>query len=109
EFKMMKLIGYDIVMLGAVAFGVIAAAVSISEEIEGRTAVTLMSKPVSRRQFLLGKFAGIFLCCLLLILGLGWVFDHTLLLTRWLEKMEPVVLSPGLAAWIDQLGVPADG
>src|SRR5690606_14535466 len=31
----------------------------ISEEIEGRTALTLLSKPVSRRQFVLGKFAGI--------------------------------------------------
>ena len=41
-------------MLASAAFGVLVAAVSISEEIEGRTAVTLMSKPVSRRQFLLG-------------------------------------------------------
>jgi acylphosphatase len=34
---------------------------SIAEEIEATHRVTLMSKPVSRRQFLLGKFFGIFL------------------------------------------------
>jgi ABC-type transport system involved in multi-copper enzyme maturation permease subunit len=107
DYIMVKEMGFDTIMLAAAAFGVIAAAMSISEEIEGRTAVTLMSKPVSRRQFLLGKFAGIFLCCLLLILGLGWIFDHTLLLKRWLDKMEPVVLPPSITARIDQLDVPS--
>src|SRR5262249_27247808 len=56
DYKMMKQIGFDIVMLSSVLFGVLAASMSISEEIEGRTAVTLMSKPVNRRQFLIGKF-----------------------------------------------------
>jgi ABC-type transport system involved in multi-copper enzyme maturation permease subunit len=57
---------------------------SVSEEIEGRTAVTLMSKPVTRRQFLLGKFFGIllagwFLTALMagaLILALAFEVEH---------------------------------
>ena len=56
DYKMMKQIGFDVIMLSAALFGVLAASMSISEEIEGRTAVTLMSKPVNRRQFLIGKF-----------------------------------------------------
>ena len=36
---MMKQIGFDVVMLSAVLFGVLAASMSISEEIEGRTAI----------------------------------------------------------------------
>jgi ABC-type transport system involved in multi-copper enzyme maturation permease subunit len=73
DYKMMKQIGFDIVMLAAVLFGVLAASMSISEEIEGRTAITLMSKPVNRRQFLLGKFLGILMACgaMSLILGLN--------------------------------------
>jgi ABC-type transport system involved in multi-copper enzyme maturation permease subunit len=63
DYKMMKQIGFDIVMLAAVLFGVLAAGISISEEIEGRSAITVMSKPVSRRQFLLGKFLGILMAC----------------------------------------------
>jgi ABC-type Na+ efflux pump permease subunit len=31
----------------------------VSDELEGRTALTLLSKPVSRRQFIIGKFLGI--------------------------------------------------
>src|SRR6516225_7308683 len=57
-----------------VVLGVLAASMSISEEIEGKTAITLMSKPVSRRQFLLGKFAGILLVTILLTGVLGWYF-----------------------------------
>src|SRR5205823_4908677 len=54
------------------AFVVISASTSISDEIEGRTAVTLMSKPVSRRQFLVGKFVGILMAGLVLVVILGW-------------------------------------
>ena len=72
DLKMVKELGYDLIMLFAVIFAVIAASASISEEIEGRTAVTLMSKPVSRRQFLLGKFLGIFMSAAVVVTLLGW-------------------------------------
>src|SRR5262249_34554654 len=78
DFKMMKQVDHDVVMLAAVAFGVIAAGVSISEEIEGRTAVTLMSKPVSRRQFLLGKYVGILLAALAMTSVLAWPFQWSI-------------------------------
>ena len=56
----------------------------MSEEIEGRTAVTLMSKPISRRQFLLGKFAGILLAAQVLTVTLGWLMVWTqLFMTKW--------------------------
>ncbi len=48
DYKMMKQIGFDVMMIAAVLFGVLASSMSISEEIEGRTAVTLMSKPQRR-------------------------------------------------------------
>lgn len=75
DYKMMKQIGYDTIMLCAALFGVLAASISISEEIEGRTAVTLMSKPVNRRHFLIGKFLGILMACgaMSMILGLALI------------------------------------
>ena len=72
DLKMVKELGYALTMLAAAAFAVIAASMSVSEEIEGRTAVTLMSKPVSRRQFLLGKFGGILMAALFMTAILGW-------------------------------------
>ncbi|MBL8797531.1 MAG: ABC transporter permease subunit, partial [Planctomycetia bacterium] len=65
-------------------FVVVTAALSIGEEIEGRTAVTVLSKPLSRRQFLLGKFAGLLLSGLLLSLLLGWWLS-------WCLYLKPII------------------
>ncbi len=76
-------------MLVAAVFGAVAASMSISEEIEGRTAVTVMSKPVSRRQFLLGKFVGITLAAGVLFALLGTYFEGVTLFKHWWDKMDP--------------------
>ena len=109
DYIMVKELGYDTIMLAAVVFGTIAAGMSISEEIEGRTAVTLMSKPVSRRQFLLGKFCGILLGSLLIVGVLGWFFQGTLLYKRWFDRLPEMQLSQGLSAWVDSLGGSVQG
>jgi ABC-type transport system involved in multi-copper enzyme maturation permease subunit len=46
---------------------------SVSDEIEGRTALTVLSKPVSRRSFLLGKYAGIVMTIAVMFLIIGAV------------------------------------
>lgn len=90
DLIMVKELGYDTIMLAAVIFGTLAASMFVSEEIEGRTAVTLMSKPVSRRQFLMGKFVGILLACFLMSSLLFCVFQGILLYKHWLDRMDPV-------------------
>ncbi|HEV3143158.1 MAG TPA: ABC transporter permease subunit [Gemmataceae bacterium] len=72
DFKLYKQICFDAAMAGALLFGVLAASMSIHDEIEGKTAVTLMSKPVTRRQFLLGKYLGILLAAWALTQLIGW-------------------------------------
>jgi len=72
DIKMMKELCFAFTMFMPAGFGVLAAAMSVTEEIEGRTAVTLMSKPISRRQFLLGKYFGTLLASLSMMLVLGW-------------------------------------
>ncbi len=102
DYKMMKQIGFDVVMLSAVMFGVLASSISISEEIEGRTAVTLMSKPVNRRQFLLGKFLGIILACLAMSMLVSWNLNYSL---RAMREFDPINNNPDP---IDPLGIPTD-
>jgi hypothetical protein len=86
DLKMVKELGYDTIMLMAGLFVVLAASMSISEEIEGRTAITLISKPVSRRQFLLGKFYGILLAGFLMTGLLSLVFFLVLWLKPWYDR-----------------------
>jgi hypothetical protein len=99
DLKMVKELGYDVMMLAPGVFAVLAAAISISEEIEGRTAITLMSKPVSRRQFLLGKFFGILMAALLMttLLSLAYLF---VLWFKPIYDREPV---PPPVEWLQKV------
>jgi hypothetical protein len=113
DFKMVREIGYNIIMLAGVLFGVLAASLSISEEIEGRTAITVMSKPVSRRQFLLGKYIGILLASLLMIGLLGWVFNGVMWFELFYDRdasqeiVDPAWVNQARLAWAEKIPDPA--
>lgn len=59
DVLMFKAVGLDVVLVIALLMGLFAASRSIFEEIEDRTMLTLMSKPVSRWQVLVGKYLGL--------------------------------------------------
>jgi ABC-type transport system involved in multi-copper enzyme maturation permease subunit len=72
DIRMLKNASLELLLVIAIIQAVWAASSSVSEEIEGRTALTVLSKPVSRRDFILGKFVGIAWSVgwMLLVLGL---------------------------------------
>ena len=59
DVKMLKDCGLATILICGMLLAVWTASSSISDEIEGKTAMTLLSKPINRRQFVLGKFMGI--------------------------------------------------
>jgi ABC-type transport system involved in multi-copper enzyme maturation permease subunit len=66
--------GLTLVMLLSTILALWTASVSLAEEIEGRTALTVLCKPISRRDFVLGKFFGILIPVAILFIILGVVF-----------------------------------
>lgn len=98
--------------LGAMSFAVILLAIFLSsgllaKEIEKRTIFLMVSKPVSRTQFLLARFAGIMLTLAAIIIAMGLVF--------WLEVRisgfhlrESQVAEMGML-WFEALVVSAIG
>jgi ABC-type transport system involved in multi-copper enzyme maturation permease subunit len=63
-----------------------------------------MSKPLSRRQFLLGKFAGILLACLVMTLILGWLFNWAIYGKKWFDRQEYDAKAPPpaqLTEWLE--------
>jgi hypothetical protein len=66
DIRLLKDSGVTLIMVLCMLQAVWSAGTSVSEEIEGRTALTVLSKPVSRRSFILGKYAGIMLAVLVL-------------------------------------------
>ncbi len=74
DVKMLKDSGLTAIMVLSIIVAVWSASVSIADEIEGRTALTLLSKPIRRWQFIFGKFLGVLGPVLLLFIILGWLF-----------------------------------
>jgi ABC-type transport system involved in multi-copper enzyme maturation permease subunit len=94
DVKMYKDSGLMTIMVLSILVALWTASVSVAEEIEGRTALTLLSKPVSRRQFVLGKFLGIAWANLLLFVVLGswmllWVSYKVVYDARETSNPEP--------------------
>jgi ABC-type transport system involved in multi-copper enzyme maturation permease subunit len=66
--------GLTLVMLLAIIMSVWTASNSVADEIDGRTALTVLCKPISRRQFVLGKFVGIVIPVAIMFILLGSLY-----------------------------------
>ena len=74
DIKMLKDSGFSAIMVLSIIFSIWAASNSVAEEIDGKTALTVLSKPVGRRQFVFGKFIGISWAVAVLFIVLGAFF-----------------------------------
>ena len=74
DIKMLKDSGFTTIMILCIIQAVWAASNSVAEEIDGKTALTVLSKPVGRRQFVLGKFIGITWSVAVIFVVLGAFF-----------------------------------
>jgi hypothetical protein len=108
DHLVVKELGYDTIMLVAVLFGALAASLFVSDEIEGRTAITLMSKPVSRRQFLMGKYVGILMAALVMFALLGTYFEGVQLFKHWWDRLDPTPTPPWVVSALDALSLPPE-
>jgi ABC-type transport system involved in multi-copper enzyme maturation permease subunit len=74
DIKVVKDSGLTLIMVLSIIMALWTASVSIADEIEGKTALTLLSKPVSRLQFILGKYLGILIPVAMIFIVLGVLF-----------------------------------
>src|SRR6476661_6665647 len=81
DTTMFKSVGLDVILLFVLIATLFATSRSIYEEIEDRTMLTLMSKPVRKWEVLVGKYLGIIGSALLAIAVLGAV----LMIATWLR------------------------
>lgn len=78
DIKLVITQGLTLIKLMAVFLAVWTASFSVAEELEGKTALMVLAKPVSRRQFVFGKYIGVVLAVTLLFLILGFFFLNTI-------------------------------
>jgi len=70
DIRVLKNCGLATLLIAGMLLAVWTAGTSITSEIEGKTAMTLLSKPINRRQFIVGKYVGILQAVLWLFLPL---------------------------------------
>lgn len=87
---MFKSVGMDIILLLVLIVTLFATSRSIFDEIEDRSMLTLMSKPVSKWEVLLGKYLGIIAAAALAVAVLG----TALALTTWWRIPADYTINP---------------
>ena len=111
DIKMLKDTGLTLILVLSIVLALWSASTSVAEEIDGRTALTVLSKPLTRRSFVIGKYAGIVWTLLLVYLIFTVVFmaavaykpiydakEASLGTPEWQTcYLEMIRLAPGLA------------
>jgi ABC-type transport system involved in multi-copper enzyme maturation permease subunit len=77
DIKLVITQGLTIVKLFAAFLAVWTASTTIADELDGKTALMALAKPLSRTKFILGKYAGVMIAVTLLFLILGTFFLNT--------------------------------
>ena len=77
DIKLVITQGLVVVKLFAVFLAIWSASSTIADELDGKTALMALSKPLSRTKFIIGKYAGVMIAVTLLFLILGTFFANT--------------------------------
>lgn len=96
DIKMLKDCGLATLLIAGLLLAVWTSSTSIADEIEGKTAMTVLSKPINRRQFIVGKYIGIVQAVLLLLVPLVIVFCLLLFYKVGYDAREASKEIPGL-------------
>ena len=96
DIRMFKDSSVTLIMILGIIQAVWSAGTTVSDEIEGRTALTVLSKPVSRRSFILGKYAGIMMSVFVMFIVISAFF---LILLSYKPLYDARETSTGMTGW----------
>lgn len=103
DVKVLKDCGLATILFSSLLLAVWTASTGISAEIEGKTTMTLLSKPLNRRQFIVGKFLGIVQAILLMMIPLAVCLLALIYYKIGYDARESSREVPALINWTDQL------
>lgn len=105
DVKMLKDCGLATILVCGLLLAVWTSSTSIADEIEGKTAMTLLSKPINRRQFIVGKYMGILQTVLLLLIPLAVCLILLIYYKVGYDARESSKEIPALWDWIAVRGL----
>ena len=78
EAKMVTDLGLSTILTFSTLLALLTASSTVTDEIDGRTALTMLSKPLRREEFLIGKYAGVALTACVMTAAMAPVLLVTL-------------------------------
>ena len=102
DIRELKNCGLATLLVSGLLLAVWTAGNSISNEIEGKTAMTPLSKPINRRQFIVGKYIGILQAVLWLFLPLVLLLSFFIFYKVGYDQRET---SAEISPWFEQVKV----
>ncbi len=101
EAKMVTDLGLSTILTFSTLLALLTASSTVTDEIEGRTALTMLSKPLRREEFLLGKYVGVAVTACTLAAAMGPVLLVTLRSQNVLSALDSYFnLAFGIAAMV---------
>lgn len=102
QLKIIKDIGLAVITIGGALIAIILPAQLLASEIENRTIYTILSKPVWRLEFLLGKFLGMVTLLLVSVVLMSLVFTFVL---GYMERVLVQETLSGMGMTSDRTGL----
>jgi ABC-type transport system involved in multi-copper enzyme maturation permease subunit len=105
DVKMLEICGLATILISGMLLAIWTSSMSIADEIEGKTAMTLLSKPINRRQFIVGKFLGIQAAVLVLVVPIAAAFWGLIVYKVFYDAREGSLDATGAMARIEAFRV----
>lgn len=88
RLRMVRDVGLAAITFAGIIIAILTAELVVTSEIERQTTLTLLSKPVSKLQFIIGKFLGIIIGIVFVMIFLGLIFSLVYWLNEGLPKLK---------------------
>ncbi len=104
DTKMFLDCGLATILICSIFLAIWTSSMSIADEIEGKTAMTLLSKPITRRQFIVGKYLGLLQGIVIFMIPLILVFCFLTYYKVGYDMKEAGKPALDLYVWLDMSG-----
>ncbi len=92
ELKLLKDIAFGAMSLFSIIFAIVGTAILIPRDVEDRTLYTILSKPVPRLEYLIGKLFGVLLLVAISLIAMDLIFSAILYLRQNVILTEQIAL-----------------
>lgn len=105
EARMIRDMGISTITISGLLAGCLSSSLLIANEFERQTTLAVLSKPITRMHFVLGKYLGIIAAATVLIVFQGLVLEIALIINKYTKISGGVATDSGLVDYVCLLGI----